>query len=97
MKSVLERDKKRRLLFKKYEMRRIVLKSLLCSGELKEHEKNFVQYLLARIPRDSSLVRVRNRCIVTGRGNGVFSKFRLSRIMFKKYGLMGWIPGLRKS
>lgn len=96
MKSVLERDKKRRLLFKKYEMRRLILKSLLCNSDLKEYEKNFIQYLLAKIPRDSSLIRVRNRCIMTGRGRGVFTKFRLSRIMFKKYGLMGWIPGLRK-
>ena len=70
---------------------------MLFSGELREHEEACVRYLVSRMPKDSSLVLVRNRCIVTGRGNGVFSKFRLSRIMFKKYGLMGWIPGLRKS
>jgi len=96
MKSVLERDKKRRNLYKKYEMRRLILKSLLYSDGLKEYEKNFIQYLLKRIPRDSSLVRIRNRCILTGRGRGVFTKFRLSRIMLKHYGLQGWVPGLRK-
>ncbi len=89
MKSVLERDKKRRNLYKKYEMRRLILKSLLYSDGLKEYEKNFIQYLLKRIPRDSSLVRIRNRCILTGRGRGVLTKFRLSRIMLKHYGLQG--------
>ena len=96
MKSVLERDKKRRLLFKKFEIRRLVLKSLLVDKNLKNCEKNFVRYLLSKIPKDSSIVRVRNRCIITGRGRGVFSKFRLSRIAFKKYSLLGFLHGLRK-
>jgi succinate dehydrogenase (ubiquinone) iron-sulfur subunit len=96
MKSVLERDKKRRLLFKKFEIRRLILKSLLVEQNLESHEKNFIRYLLSKIPKDSSLTRIRNRCIVTGRGRGVFSKFRLSRIVFKKYSLMGNIYGVRK-
>mgnify|MGYP003149526154 CR=1 FL=1 len=96
MKSVLERDKKRRLLFKKFEIRRLILKSLLVEQNLESHEKNFIRYLLSKIPKDSSLTRIRNRCIVTGRGRGVFSKFRLSRIAFKKYSLMGNIYGVRK-
>jgi ribosomal protein S14 len=99
MKSVLEKDKKRRLLYQQYEMRRIILKSLLVSShnKLSIFEKNFIEYLLMKLPKDSSLTRIRNRCIITGRGRGVLSKFRLSRIMFKKYGLMGWISGVRKS
>lgn len=96
MRSVLERDKKRRLIFKKFEIRRLILKSLLVDKNLKSFEKNFVRYMLLKMPKDSSLTRIRNRCIVTGRGRGIFSKFRLSRIAFKKYGLMGNIYGLRK-
>jgi ribosomal protein S14 len=89
MGSILERDKKRRLLFKKYEIRKLILKSLLYCNKLKEYEKNLIQYLLVKLPKDSSITRSRNRCIITGRGRGVFTKFRLSRIMFKKYGLNG--------
>ena len=96
MKSVLERDKKRRELYKKYEMRKFVLKSLLCNENLKSYEKDFVRYLLQKFPRNSSIVRIKNRCILTGRSRGVIRKFRLSRIMLKKYSLMGWIPGMRK-
>jgi len=96
MKSVLERDKKRRALFKKFEVRRLILKSLLVNGNFKDYEKNFIRYLLLKMPKDSSLVRIKNRCIITGRSRGIFSKYRLSRIAFKKYSLKGWITGVRK-
>lgn len=95
-KSLLIRDKKRRELFKKYEFRRLILKSLLCNELLSFTEKNCIRYLLNKMPKNSSGVRIRNRCILTGRGRGVIRKYRLSRIMLKKYCLLGYVPGIVK-
>ena len=95
-KSLLVRDKKRRLLFKKYEIRRIILKSLLRNNLLNFNEKNCINFLLNKYPRNSLRIRIRNRCILTGRGRGVIRKFRLSRIMLKNYSLFGLIPGMVK-
>jgi len=96
MKSVLEKDKKRRKLFKKYEIRKKIMKSILSSDNLKLSEKNFLNFLLKKYPKNSSLVRIRNRCIITGRPNAVFRKYRLSRIMLKKKILEGYISGFVK-
>jgi len=60
------------------------MKSILSSDNLKLSEKNFLNFLLKKYPKNSSLVRIRNRCIITGRPNAVFRKYRLSRIMLKK-------------
>jgi small subunit ribosomal protein S14 len=58
-------------------------------------EKNFAA--LAKLPRDSSPTRSRNRCQITGRSRGVLRKFMVSRIMLRELALAGQIPGLRKA
>ena len=58
-------------------------------------EKNFAA--LARLPRDSSPVRLRNRCQLTGRARGTLRKFKISRIMLRELALAGKIPGLKKA
>jgi small subunit ribosomal protein S14 len=52
---------------------------------------------LDKLPRNSSPVRVRNRCEVTGRARGYYRKFGLSRIALRLYALRGDIPGVTKS
>jgi small subunit ribosomal protein S14 len=52
---------------------------------------------LAKLPRDSSPTRSRNRCQLTGRSRGVLRKFKVSRIMLRELALAGKIPGLRKA
>ena len=52
---------------------------------------------LSSLPRNSSKVRIKNRCIVTGRSKGVYSKFGLCRNKFREYALEGVLPGIRKS
>ena len=96
-KSLLIKDKKRRYIFKNYEFRRLILKSLLCNNIINVFEKNYVRYLLNIYPKNSSFVRIKNRCILTGRSSSVIRKFRLSRIMFKQYSLLGLISGMKKS
>jgi small subunit ribosomal protein S14 len=58
-------------------------------------EKNYAA--LAKLPRDSSPTRSRNRCQLTGRSKGVLRKFKVSRIMLRELALAGKIPGLKKA
>ena len=52
---------------------------------------------LARLPRDSSAVRQRNRCVLTGRARGYYRKFRVCRITLRELALDGKLPGVKKS
>ncbi|MDB5035078.1 MAG: 30S ribosomal protein S14 [Candidatus Kapaibacterium sp.] len=52
---------------------------------------------LQKLPRNSSPVRLRNRCSMTGRPRGYYRKFGLCRNMFRMMALEGKIPGIRKA
>ena len=97
MKVLLVKDQKRRVLFKNTELRRLLLKYIINTAFFNFQYKQLAQRLLNKCSRDSSSVRIKNRCVFTGRAKGVFSKFRISRIMFKNLGLSGQLPGIRKS
>jgi small subunit ribosomal protein S14 len=58
-------------------------------------EKNYAA--LAKLPRDSSPTRSRNRCQLTGRSRGVLRRFKISRIMLRELALAGKIPGVKKA
>ena len=61
-------------------------------------EERFAAHMkLAKLPRNSSKVRIRNRCELTGRPRGVYRKFRMSRIALRDLASMGRIPGMIKS
>ena len=84
-KAWVAKQKRRQALVKKYaELRR----------QLKK-EKNYAA--LAKLPRDSSPTRSRNRCQITGRSRAVLRKFKVSRIMLRELALAGQIPGMRKA
>jgi small subunit ribosomal protein S14 len=81
----VEKQKRREALTKRYaELRRKLKK-----------EKNYAA--LAKLPRDSSPTRLRNRCQITGRSRGVIRKFLVSRIMLRELALAGRIPGVKKA
>lgn len=84
-KSVLERDEKRRKMIEKYAARRAELKA---AGDSEG---------LAKLPRNSSPTRLKNRCAETGRPRGYMRQFGLSRIAFREHASRGEIPGVTKS
>lgn len=95
-KSMIEREKKRIKLEHKYALKRMIL--------LKKYnnEKNFnlklgIHSKLQKLPRNSSKIRIRNRCWKTGRPRGVFSNFGLSRHVFREMAHKGLLPGVTKS
>ena len=95
-KSMIYREIKRAKLVEKYAETRTALKAIINSEDTSLEEKVNAQYKLQSLPRDSSPVRKRNRCRITGRPHGVFSKFGLSRNMIREHTMLGNIPGLRK-
>lgn len=84
-KSNIARDAKRRKLYEKYAAKRAELKAV---GDLEG---------LARLPRNSSPTRLKNRCLETGRPRAYMRTFGLSRIAFRKHASKGEIPGVTKS
>jgi ribosomal protein S14 len=97
MKKSILKDQKKRNLYLKYEKDRKILKALSRNINLKPLVRDKASQTLASLPKDSSIVRLRNRCILTGRGRAVISGFNLSRLMLRKLGRDGLIQGLRKS
>ena len=84
-KSLVARNEKRIRLVKKYEAKRKQLKK---EGKWDE---------LQKLPRNSSPVRLRNRCFITGRAQGYLRDFGISRICLREQANRGNIPGIRKS
>ena len=95
--SIIERNKKRVRLFKKYKNKHDKLLKNANNKNMSAEEQFNARLKLSKIPRNASKVRIRNRCIVTGRGRGVLRKFNLSRIAFRELSSIGQIPGITKS
>ncbi len=95
--SMIERDKKRRRLAKKYEARRARLKAIARDESLPAEERFAARLKLAQIPRNASPTRIHNRCDLTGRPRGYYRKLRMSRIALRDLASNGLIPGMVKS
>jgi small subunit ribosomal protein S14 len=95
--SAIYRDKKRRKMVARFAERRAELKKVASDESLSMEERFQAQLKLADLPRNSSKVRIRNRCEVTGRPRAYYRKLKLSRIALRELGSAGMIPGLVKS
>ena len=95
--SMKNREAKREKLAAKYAVKRAELKALIVNPESSEDERWDAQVALQKLPRDSSPVRQRRRCQVTGRPHGVYRKFGLSRIKLREAAMRGDVPGLKKA
>ena len=82
---------------KKFYEKRKKLKKIIMNKQLPLEERFKAQQKLSKMPRNSSKIRVRNRCQITGRPHGVYRKLKISRIALRQLGLQGKIPGMVKS
>ncbi len=96
MKNLIEKDKKRRYLYATYEKKYLMLKYLAYNTNLPQQIRQDAQDKLSNLPLYGSRVRLRNRCVLTGRGRAVYKKFKLSRLMFRKLALQGELTGIKK-
>ena len=95
--SSIQRNLKRIKLVKKFLRKRENLKKIIKNKKLPLEERFAAQLKLAKIPRNSAKVRIRNRCEITGRPHGVYRKLRISRIALREMASQGKIPGMTKS
>ncbi|HVR81917.1 MAG TPA: 30S ribosomal protein S14 [Luteimonas sp.] len=95
--SMVNRETKRTKLVKQFAGKRDALKKIISSTTASYEEKMDAVVKLQKLPRDSSPARQRNRCILTGRSRGVYSKFGLGRNKLREATMRGDVPGLRKA
>jgi len=96
-KSAIYRQLKREKLVRKYAAKRAELKRRSKDMSLSPEERQLAREKLAELPRNSSPVRLRTRCQLTGRPRAVYRKFMLSRIAFRELALNGQLPGIHKA
>jgi small subunit ribosomal protein S14 len=96
-KSMIAREKRRSRAVKKYAEKRAGLKATVKNPASSDEERYQAQLKLQALPRDSSPVRGRNRCRITGRPHGYYRKFGLSRNMLREAAMRGDVPGLVKA
>jgi small subunit ribosomal protein S14 len=97
MKKLIERDKYRRNLVSNFEVKRIILKSIVRNNNLDRKIRWSAQLNLSDIFVDSARARVVNRCILTGRKAKVRESYKFSRLSFLRLARNGLISGLKKS
>ena len=95
--ALVNREQKRRAAVKKYAAKRAELIALTQSLKLSEEDRYEARLKMQKLPRDASPVRLRNRCALTGRPRGVFSKFGLGRSKLRDIAMRGEIPGVIKA
>lgn len=95
--AVINRDHKRRAVVKKFAAKRAELMAIATNISVSEEERLVARRKLQALPRDANPVRLRNRCSLTGRPRGVFSKFGLGRTKLREYAMRGEIPGVVKA
>ena len=96
-KGLMQNNLKRQKLVKSYLKKRQELKLIVMSKTLSLEERFIAQTKLAQLPRNSSKVRIRNRCELTGRPRGYYRRFNLSRITLRELASFGMLPGVKKS
>lgn len=95
--SMVQRELKRTKLVKKYAEKRAALKKIVNDPSVGFAEKMAAVHKLQSLPRDSSPVRHRNRCQITGRPHGFYRKFGLARNKLREHTMFGNVPGLNKA
>jgi small subunit ribosomal protein S14 len=95
--ALINRDQKRRKMVKKFAAKRVQLLALINDQKLSQEDRYEARLKMQKLPRDASPVRLRNRCALTGRPRGVFSKFGLGRSKLRDIAMRGEIPGVIKA
>jgi len=96
-KSSIEKNERRKKLVARYAAKRRALKAVVRNPASTEEERAAAQLALAKLPRNSSRTRIRNRCEITGRPRAFYRKLKMSRLALRGLASTGMIPGMVKS
>ena len=94
---MINRELKRAALVKKYAARRAALTAIIEDQSRSEEERYQARLKIQQLPRNANPTRMRNRCEITGRPRGTFSKFGLARNKLREYAMRGEVPGMTKA
>lgn len=94
MKYLLIKEKKKRNLFKKYELKRLLLKSIIYNLNLKQNIREYIFLILNNFTKNTSKTQMRNRCIITNRSRFLFIDYKISRLEFKRLVVLGKLTGV---
>lgn len=94
---MIEREQKRREMVKKFAAKRAELHTAANDIKASPEDRHEARLKLQSLPRNSSPVRLRNRCALTGRPRGVFSKFGIGRSKLRELMMRGEVPGVTKA
>ena len=95
--ALINRQHKREKLVAKYAKRRAALEAIVGNERVSDEDRFAARLKLQALPRNANPTRLRNRCAITGRPRGVFSKFGLGRNKLREIAMRGEIPGLTKA
>lgn len=95
--SLIEREKKREALVKKYAPKRAELNAIIADQSRSEEERYQARLKLQQLPRNANPTRLRNRCELTGRPRGTYRKFGLARSKLREIAMRGEVPGMTKA
>jgi small subunit ribosomal protein S14 len=95
--SLIEREKKREALVKKYAPKRAELNAIIADQSRSEEERFQARLKLQQLPRNANPTRLRNRCELTGRPRGTYRKFGLGRNKLREIAMRGEVPGMTKA
>ena len=95
--ALINRDQKRRKMVEKYATKRAELEAVFNDVSRTDEERFEARLKFQALPRNSSPVRLRNRCTLTGRPRGVYRKFGLGRSKLREFAMRGEVPGMTKA
>ncbi|MBQ8651631.1 MAG: 30S ribosomal protein S14 [Alphaproteobacteria bacterium] len=95
--SSIENNNRRKRMTENKKASRAALKAIIMNKETSFDDRMAAVHKLAEMPRNSSAIRVRNRCILTGRPRGFYRKFGMSRIALRELASAGLLPGVTKA
>ena len=95
--ALINRDLKKRKTVKKFAAHRAEILAVINDASISDEERLSARIKLQMLPRNASPVRLRNRCMLTGRPRGVYSKFGLGRSKLREIAMSGEIPGMIKA
>ena len=96
-KSAIQKNLKRMKMVDRFKKKRLMLKKKIMNKKLELAERFAAQLKLDKLPKNSSRVRIRNRCGISGRPHGYYRKLKISRIALRDMASAGKIPGIIKS
>ena len=95
--ALINREAKRRKMVEKFKAKRAALEAIVGDESRSEEERFEARLKIQALPRNSSPVRLRNRCKLTGRPRGVYRKFGLGRSKLRDFVMRGEVPGMTKA